>query len=154
VWSLALSSDGQTLACGGSGDDVIRLWKLPGRSLLGELRGHRARVLAVAFVGDGMLVSGDRNGVAQVWDLKTKSGQSFQAHHDRIGGLAGLPTAGDLGSASEDQELAKWSLSSLPGSPVRWHQRSPVRALASAPDGSVVTAGADGRVRVWDVPER
>jgi WD40 repeat protein len=111
--------------------------------------------MALAFVGDGKLVSGDRNGVVKVWDVKTRKEQSFQAHRDRISGLAGLPSGDGLLSASEDRELARWSLSSLPDPAVRWQQRSPMHALTLMPDGSaIVTAGADGRVRVWDIPAR
>lgn len=152
VWSLAVSADGGLLATGGS-DNAVQLWKLPGRTPLRALAGHRDRVLQVVFTGDGRLLSGDRSGVVKLWDAAAgRELASFQGHQERISGLG--VAAARVVSASEDRGLARWSLAGLPGEPTRWQQRSPVEALTMTPDGRLaVTAGADGRLRVWDVPQ-
>lgn len=153
VYSLAVAADGVTVASGGAGDDAVLVWQLPGKRPLRRLTGHAARVLAVAFTGPGTLVSGDRNGVVKQWDVTSgRELASVPAHGDRVSGLA--PTGdGGLLSSSEDGGLARWPLPTFPGTPLRWQQRSPVTALALSPDGRrSVTAGADGLLRIWDVP--
>jgi serine/threonine protein kinase/WD40 repeat protein len=55
-----------------------------------------------------------------------------------------------LASADGDGTITAWQAGS--GLPVRsWSAQARVRAMAAGPDGLLVAAGDDGRVRAWDV---
>lgn len=56
------------LAVSGSVDGTIRVWQLPDRALLHELRGHSTWVCAVADLGGGLAASGGEDGKLRVWD--------------------------------------------------------------------------------------
>lgn len=49
-------------------DGSVRVWRLPDRTLLHELRGHSTWVCAVADLGNGVAASGGEDGTLRVWD--------------------------------------------------------------------------------------
>jgi eukaryotic-like serine/threonine-protein kinase len=66
--AFAFSPDGTRLAAGCE-DNTIRLWDVPTRREVAELRGHRAYVHALAFAPDGTrLVSASGDFTIRVWD--------------------------------------------------------------------------------------
>jgi hypothetical protein len=77
VQSLAISTDGRTLA---AGDDAgeIWLWNLERRTPRARLRGHKWQVSSLAFApttraGHDVLVSASRDGSVGIWDPRTES---------------------------------------------------------------------------------
>jgi len=57
VTALAISTNGNTLASGGSGDRIVRLWSGTDGTLLQTLTGHAGAVTAIAFSPDGSQVA-------------------------------------------------------------------------------------------------
>ena len=67
--ALAFSPDGQKLAVAGDG---VRLWDLSTRRITGTLY-HVAQVFSVSYGPDGRVASFARDGVARLWDGKTRT---------------------------------------------------------------------------------
>ncbi|PHM06864.1 hypothetical protein CK516_30655 [Nostoc sp. 'Peltigera malacea cyanobiont' DB3992] len=67
VYSVAISTDGQTIVSGGD-DGAVRLWNLQGLPLAEPLRGHEGWVYSVAISADGQtIVSGGEDGTVRLW---------------------------------------------------------------------------------------
>jgi WD40 repeat protein len=70
--SVAVSPDGKLVAGALGEEKVIHLWDTESAAEVGQLTGHRGVVNAVAFVGAHQLLSGGEEGVARLWDMRTK----------------------------------------------------------------------------------
>jgi WD40 repeat protein len=126
VSAVALSPDGRLLAAGGP-DGGVRLWRTDGGSAEGDPLPHPAAVHALAFLPDGQtLLTGGADGAARLWDCRT-----------------GIAVAAPLvHSKAADRPAREWPF--LEG----------VTSLAVSPDGRrAVTAGGDGRLCLWSLPD-
>jgi WD40 repeat protein/uncharacterized caspase-like protein len=127
VFAVAFSPDGRLLATG-SEDSTVKLWEVATGRELRVLAGHRDAVYGVSFSGDGRLLasaSGDRT--IRVWEVAT--GREVRTLTHPVGPK--LRTD----DYAEDGEID----GSFP-------------AVAMLADGrTVVSAGADGHLRTWDV---
>lgn len=71
--SVALSSDGQTIASAGT-DGTIRLWNSRGEQISPPLLGHNGSVNSIAFSADGKyVVSAGQDGTLRLWHGDWKS---------------------------------------------------------------------------------
>ncbi len=71
VYSVAFSSDGQTLVSGGE-DKTIKLWDVCTGELLNTLKGHSRGVLSIAISPDNQIIaSGSIDGTVKLWNLQT-----------------------------------------------------------------------------------
>jgi WD40 repeat protein len=113
VSALAVSSDGTTLATGGT-DRAIRLWDPVTHEPLprGHLSGHRETVTDLAFTPDGDgVISVDRDGVVNLWDVPDRQlVTTFTGPTDGINALAVSADGLTLVVASEDDNVYRWSL--------------------------------------------
>lgn len=108
VYSLAISSDGEFLASGGS-EDVIKIWRWPDRQLQQTLKGHSDTVQAVAVAPDGKtLASGARDHTIRIWDLSTGNTLQTLGHSDTVNSLAFSPDGQTLISGSQDKTIKIW----------------------------------------------
>jgi WD40 repeat protein/serine/threonine protein kinase len=148
LYGVALSNDGATIAASDSNGAIHLI--LPGRDQR-ELSGHTGRVLGLAFLSDGRLVSGGDDGALRVWD--TETGRSVEiregASPDAITSLS-VPSDGDrIASSSADGVVRVWSVDGL--EPIAETPRQPVSAnkVVYGPSGALVAAYNDGLVRFW-----
>ncbi|MGZ8578042.1 MAG: nSTAND1 domain-containing NTPase [Actinomycetota bacterium] len=136
----------------GAGDGNVRMWN--GEALRGELGPHAGGVTAMAMSASGELAIAGRDGIVRLWDIEEGRplGDPFAADDNTIWGLAWSPDGRILATASDDEVVDLWDMSS----------RSLIGSLTPHPSGAVavvflddgrtlVSTSGDGTVRVWDV---
>jgi WD40 repeat protein len=119
VTSLAISSDGRTLAIGCENGTI--LWELASGKERTRLPGHWNGRGSVAFSPDGKLLasgshdpSGDMDKVVHVWELATgKELGAFKGHHQPVYSVAFSPDGRYLATASGDATTLIWDLSAV-----------------------------------------
>ena len=164
VNTASFSPDSKTLASG-EWDGTVRLWDVPTRTQIGELRGHDGHVRSVSFspVRDSdMLASGGYDGTVRLWDVKARSEIAtltghpanvisvvFSPNGKRLASVDGRPYEGEarLWDVEERQEIATLP---EPARRANWD----VRGVSFSRDSEIL-AGAchDGMVRLWDADD-
>jgi WD40 repeat protein len=168
VFAVAWHPDSQRIASAGSDGSqrAVRVWDVRnGRKLFEIAAGGENFAVpfqAVAFSPgpEGRhLVTGNQDGVVEVWDAQTGQRVRRLGTHDReIRGLVFSPSGKHLASASGDGEVKLWDATRLdqeqaPSLP-SFRARVPVPCLnvAFSPDSQRLAAGGKGNtVKVWDV---
>eukprot|EP00178_Gracilaria_changii_P000447 TRINITY_DN1054_c0_g1_i1.p1 TRINITY_DN1054_c0_g1~~TRINITY_DN1054_c0_g1_i1.p1 ORF type:complete len:1368 (-),score=190.11 TRINITY_DN1054_c0_g1_i1:4386-8489(-) len=160
VFTLAVSSDGRTLAAGLE-DCTVRVWKvnedgaiLESEQIDSDERARRASALAISGDGD-LLIIGTMNGLVYVWSLKTKT---------RVGRMPqwGAASITGVGLIMVGQELCCiWSSGS---GTIRVSEVSrdasgerfgTARGLTLSKSGAeVVVANEDGFIEIIDIASR
>jgi WD40 repeat protein len=115
--------------------------------------GHRGGTLCAAFSPDGKtLASGGRDRTLRFWDVKTRREARPPLEHDAwICAVAFSPDSKLLATATIEGDVRVWSahtgvlLDDLEG------HRGPLRALTFLDGKTLVSAGTDTAVLVWDV---
>jgi len=131
-----------------SGEDArIALWR-PGESQpAAVLTGHTAPVVALAVSPDGtMLASASWDHTARLWPLAGGAPRVLEGHAQNVNGVAFTPDGRALVTAGYDATLRIWPLQG--GAPLIVTLPGPLNAVAVAPDGEIIAAGADGKVYV------
>ncbi|MEV5975335.1 WD40 repeat domain-containing protein [Streptomyces sp. NPDC051921] len=133
--------DGRTLLAAGGSGDAIRVWAVRGQGaqVLPSLE-HPGGVRSLTvLVADGrvLLASGGDDGVVRLWDPTTAS------------------LSGSFSTASEPQGESASRYRRRPGAGRRHWVRAMTTFTEQAAPGSrplprLVTAGQDGRIRIWD----
>ena len=152
VGAVAIASDGQRLATGGT-DGSAMLWTV-GTGWDKTLSGEGSQgVLCLAFSpDDATLAAGYRDSSVALWDVK--SGQkrvTLQGHSGAVRSLAFSPDGSTLATGSEDETIRLWQVGSGHIEDVLAGHRRPVVALSFGPDGRMLASGcSEGRVKLWD----
>ncbi|SPE62970.1 Serine/threonine-protein kinase AfsK [Streptomyces netropsis] len=85
------SPDGQILAIAQL-DDTVRLWNTSSRQDVVTLKGHKARIQALAFhPGGRTLASADQGGTVRLWDTATATVTTTFTSHNSIAAVAFSP---------------------------------------------------------------
>jgi len=173
VWHVSFNPDGHHLVSA-SEDNTLRLWHTE-KGLLQTLEGHPGGVWCAAFSPDGKWVaSGGADGVIRLWPVREDGRDRLwlsthpvllNGHRDWVRSVCFSPQGDFLASSSDDGTVRLWSLDSdiLNGVAQQLDNLSQILPPLTGHEGVVwdvdfdatgerlVSAGADGAVRVWDL---
>jgi cytochrome c len=143
VNAVAWLKDGRIVTAGA--DAHIAIWT-PGKPEPDKiLDGHSGPIAALAVSPDGKwLASGSWDHTVRLWPLAGGVPRVLEGNSQNVNGVAFTPDGGSLVNAGYDATLRIWQLSD--GSAAVHNLPTPLNAVAIAPDGEIVTAGADGKV--------
>ena len=176
VWTLAFSEDGKRIAAGYTGTEAvessgaicvfdvaqggapIRRWTAKDQA------GKGADIDSVAF-GHGpageIVVSGGTDHMLRVWDLASGRMNSYlENERKEVSAVAVSKDRRTVAAGSEDGSIWLLDLGATDKGPIQLESpgkkrahNSTVQQIAFAPDNPAVllSAGDDGRVKVWDV---
>jgi len=142
VNAVAYLSDGRVATAGEDGR--IALWRPGEPQPVTVLRGHTAPVVALALSPDGQtLASASWDHSARLWPLDGGAPRVLEGHAQSVNGVAFARDGGTVITVGYDATLRIWPRD---GAPAVVTLPVPLNAVVVAPDGEIVTAGADGKV--------
>ena len=147
VNAVAFLKDGRMATAGA--DAKIAIWT-PGRQQPDRVfEGHVAPIVSLAVSPDGArLASASWDHTVRIWSLSDGAQQVLEGHSQNVNAVAFTPDGRSLVSVGYDRELRIWPLAG--GTPSVITLAAPLNAVAVAPDGEIVTGGADGKIRRWN----
>ena len=152
---LAISQDGKTLAAGRE-DGTIVLWDVTSRKLAGRpIVAPGNEVRSLAFNPDGkLLLSATAETAARLWDVdgRRQSGEPLQAR-ERLISVRFSPDGRLVAAGTENGAVVLFDVESRQplGEPLEGHIGSVFSVAFAAGGTRLASAGADGRVLLWDV---
>jgi cytochrome c len=141
VNAVALLQDGRAATAGEDGR--IAIWQPGARQPSAVLEGHQGPVVSLALSADGtLLASASWDHTARLWPLAGGAPRVMEGHAQNVNGVAFMSRA--LATAGYDATLRIFPLAG--GAPVIATPPTPLNSVAVAPDGTIITAGGDGKV--------
>lgn len=144
VNAVAFLRDGRMASAGADGK--IALWTAGRPQPDAVLEGHTAPIVALAVSPDGAtLASAAWDSTARLWPLGPGDKRVLEGHTQNVNGVAFMPDGKSVVSVGYDLTVRIWPLAD--GPPDIITLPAPLNAIAIAPDGEIVSGGADGKVR-------
>lgn len=138
----------------GSGDGVLRWWKLADLTQANSVAAHDSWLFAAMFHPDGKrLVTAGGDDVVRVWDVATERKlDERRGHDDDVHAVGFSPDGQALYSASDDLTVRSWNFDDRGGpSRVIGRHEEQIPCLAVHPTtGDVLTGSRDDTIVWWD----
>jgi cytochrome c len=145
VNAVAFLRDGRMATAGE--DAGIAIWQPGAAQPERVLKGHAAPIVGLAVSPDGsLLASASWDGTARLWSLADGAVRVLEGHRQNVNSVAFLPDGRSLVTVGYDLTLRIWPLAGAPPTVVTLP--APLNAVAVAPGGDIVAAGATGKVYV------
>ncbi len=152
VWSLAASADGKTLITSGY-DGKIILWNVAEKKPLQTIE-KKGWIRCVALSPDGkqFAAAGEDGSVTLFQTEGGKEQKTFKAHEAAVYGVAFSPDGATLATCSTDKLAKLWDpAAETPAEKVKLEGHGDaVWSVAWSKDGSLATAGADRKIKLWN----
>jgi cytochrome c len=148
VNAVVFLSDGRIAT---SGEDArIAIWRPGEPQPAMVLEGHKAPVVALAVSPDGaMLASASWDHTARLWPLGSGAPRLIEGHTQNVNGVAFTVDGRALVTVGYDATLRVTPIvGDGGGTAIATTLPTPLNTVAVAPDGEIVTAGADGKVYI------
>ncbi|OKO91950.1 hypothetical protein AC629_01220 [Bradyrhizobium sp. NAS80.1] len=144
VNAVAFLKDGRMATAGA--DAKVAIWTAGRQQPDRVFEGHTAPIVSLAVSPDGArLATASWDHTVRVWSLGDGAQQILEGHVQNVNGVAFTLDGRSLVSVGYDCELRIWPL--VEGTPSVAMLASPLNVVAVAPDGEIVTGGADGKLR-------
>ncbi len=163
VTSLALTLDGKFLASG-SADNSLKIWSLKDGKLIDSIIAHEQALLSLAFTNSEKenyyLATGSYDQTINLWTLNKdknqaiflKNSHTLTNHTGSIHALAIAPQKNILISASYDQSIKQWDLTTGKLLCSSFDPLGAIYALALHQQREIIaSAGADGSISLWQL---
>jgi len=143
VNAVAFLPDGRIVTAGA--DAHIAIWTPDRTSPDSVLDGHSGPIASLALSPDGAtLASAAWDRSVRLWPLAGGAARVLEGHTQSVNGVAFSPDGRNVVSAGYDATLRIWPLAG--GAEIIRNLPTPLNSVTVAPDGEIVTAGADGKV--------
>ncbi|MGE3818427.1 MAG: c-type cytochrome domain-containing protein [Isosphaeraceae bacterium] len=156
VHALAFSGDGKRLAVGTgqpARSGLVRVYAVPGGTVLHEFEGHADVVFGLAFRPDGgQLASASFDQTVRLWNLAIGRAEGvFRGHSDFVYDVGYDRDGKSLWSVGKDQSVKRFDGATLKELRTYSGHNDDVLALAVAPRGGrFVSAGHEPQLRWWE----
>lgn len=144
----------------GAGTKKVALHGIIGTTLspIAEFDDNKGDVLALAFSADGaLLAAGDSAGRLVLIDVVNKKvlvSSRWTFHTGRIASVSFSPSGKRIVTGGADESIYVWTVDKITRNvPIKNAHPGGVAGVAWESDTKILSSGADGCVRTWEVPE-
>ena len=151
VWAVAFSTDGKLLA---TGDDngQVNVWNLQNNRTVAQLQADSNTVYAVQFSpNDQILAGAGYEGKVKLWKVPNWESHGTLTSNGTVSEISFSPDSSTLATPGYES-VDLWAVGDGENITTLTGHTDWVRATDFSPDGNaLISGGADGTLRIWDV---
>ena len=151
VWAVAFSADGKLLATGDASGQV-NVWNLQSRQLIAQRQADSNAIYAVRFSPNNQILAGaGYKGQIKLWKVPNWQYLGTLRSNGTVHGISFSPDSRTLASTGYES-VNLWAVNIGENIATLTGHTDWVNATAFSPNGnSLISGGADGTLRIWDV---